>query len=57
MNQPFCKRLEEGFGWAEAIDGMRERWFAGREKLVLQFVLTMSAYNMVRMRNLGAVEP
>lgn len=32
---------------------MRKSRFVGREKLDFQFVLTMAAYNLVRMRNLG----
>jgi len=47
------KRIEECFGWAKVIGGMRKSRFVGREKLDFQFVLTMAAYNLVRMRNLG----
>jgi len=34
---------------------MRKSRFVGREKLDFPFVLTMSAYNLVRMRNPGAL--
>ncbi|MCB1998558.1 MAG: hypothetical protein H6961_09840 [Chromatiaceae bacterium] len=34
---------------------MRKSRFVGREKLDYQFVLTMAAYNLVRMRNLGVL--
>ena len=46
-------RIEEGFGWAKTIGGLRKSRFVGREKLDFQFVLTFAAYNLVRMRNLG----
>ncbi|MFC1334388.1 MAG: IS5 family transposase [gamma proteobacterium symbiont of Clathrolucina costata] len=55
VSQRFRKRIEECFGWAKTIGGMRKSRFVGREKLDFQFVLTMAAYNLVRMRNLGVV--
>ena len=45
----------ECFGWAKTIGGLRKSHFVGREKLDFRFVLTMTAYNLVRMRNLGVV--
>ena len=53
MSQRFRKRIEECFGWAKTIGGLRKSRFIGREKLDFQFVLTFAAYNLVRMRNLG----
>ena len=53
VSQRFRKRIEECFGWAKTIGGMRKSRFVGREKLDFHFVLTMAAYNLVRMRNLG----
>ena len=53
MSQRFRKRIEECFGWAKVIGGMRKSRFVGREKLDFQFMMVMSAYNLVRMRNLG----
>jgi transposase len=47
------KRIEECFGWAKTVGGLRKSRFVGREKLDFQFVLTFAAYNLVRMRNLG----
>ena len=52
-SQTICKRIEECFGWAKTIGGLRKSRFVGREKLDFQFMLTMAAYNLVRMRNLG----
>ena len=49
------KWIEECFGWARVIGGMRKSRFVGREKLDFPFVLTMSAYNLVRMLNPGAL--
>ena len=51
----FRKRVEECFVWAKAISGMRKSRFVGREKLDFQFVLTMGAFNLVRMYNFGVV--
>ena len=55
VSQRFRKRIEECFGWAKTVGGLRKSRFVGREKLDFQFVLTMAAYNLVRMRNLGVV--
>jgi transposase len=54
-SQRFRKRIEECFGWAKTVGGLRKSRFVGREKLDFQFLLAMAAYNLVRMRNLGAV--
>jgi len=34
---------------------LRKNRFIGREKLDFQFVMTFTAYNLIRMRNLGVV--
>jgi transposase len=52
LSQRIRKRIEECFGWAKTVGGMRKSWFVGRAKLDFQFVLTFAAYNLVRMRNL-----
>ncbi len=52
-SQTIRKRIEECFGWAKTIGGLHKSRFVGREKLDFQFMLTMAAYNLVRMRNLG----
>jgi len=54
-SQTIRKRIEECFGWAKTIGGLRKSRFIGREKLDFQFVMTFAAYNLVRMRNLGVV--
>ena len=52
VSQCFRKRIEECFGWAKTVGGLRKSRFVGREKLDFQFVLTMAAYNLVRRRDL-----
>ena len=54
-SQMIRKRIEECFGWAKTIGGLRKSRFIGREKLDCQFVLTFAAYNLIRIRNLKAV--
>jgi len=54
-SQTIRKRIEECFGWAKTIRGLRKSRFIGREKLDFQFVMTFAAYNLIRMRNLGVV--
>ena len=54
-SQMIRKRIEECFGWAKTIGGLRKSRFIGREKLDIQFVMTFAAYNLIRMRNLGVV--
>ena len=44
-SQRFRKRIEECFGWAKVIGGIRKSRF--------QFVLSMAACNLVRLRNPG----
>ena len=53
VSQTIRKRIEECFGWAKTIGGMRKSRFVGREKLDFQFVLTFAAFNLIRMRNIG----
>jgi hypothetical protein len=45
--------IEECFGCAKTVGGMRKSRFVGRAKLDFQCGLTFAAYNLVRMRNLG----
>ena len=53
VSQRIRKRMEECFGWAKTIGGLRKSRFVGRERLDFQFLMTFAAYNLVRMRNLG----
>jgi transposase len=49
------KRIEEAFGWAKTVAGLRKARHRGLPKLDWQFTFAMAAYNLVRLpRLLGA---
>jgi transposase len=52
VSQHIRKRIEECFGWGKTIGGLRQTKYRGTGKVDFQFVLTMTAYNLVRLRNL-----
>ena len=49
------KLIEQGFGWAKTVGGMRQVMVRGIEKVDHMFVLTMAAFNLTRMRSLGQI--
>jgi transposase len=49
------KRIEEAFGWIKTIGNLRKTRHRGIAKVDWYFTLAISAYNLVRMRNLGVV--
>lgn len=51
------KRIEQGFGWGKFIGPIRQVMVRGIKKVDQVFVLTMAAYNLVRMRTLGQIRP
>ena len=51
------KLIEQGFGWAKEIGGMRQVMVRGIEKVDQMFALTMAAFNLTRMRSLGQIRP
>lgn len=55
ISQQKRKLIEQGFGWAKSIGHIRQVMVRGIKKVDLQFVLTMAAYNLTRMRTLGQV--
>lgn len=55
ISQTKRKLIEQGFGWAKTVGGMRQVMVRGLEKVDQMFVLTMSAYNLTRLRTLGLV--
>lgn len=55
ISQQKRKLIEQGFGWAKFIGPMRQVMVRGLEKVDQLFVLTMTAYNLTRMRTLGQV--
>ena len=46
------KLIEQGFGWAKTVGGIRQVKVRGLKRVDQMFVLTMAAYNLVRMRKL-----
>jgi len=54
MSQRRRKLVEEFFGWAKVVAGLRKVKLRGREKVGWLFTLAAAAYNLVRMRNLMA---
>lgn len=48
------KCIEQCFGWAKTIGGLRQVMFRGLERIDQRFTLAMAAYNLVRMRTLVA---
>lgn len=55
VSQQKRKLIEQGFGWAKLIGPIRQVMVRGLEKVDQLFVLTMTAYNLTRMRTLGQV--
>jgi len=45
-------RIEEVFGWAKVIGGLRRARLRGTEKLDWVFTFAMSIFNLVRIGNL-----
>lgn len=43
------KRIEEIFGWAKTVGGLRKTRFVGRAKVGAQVLMTFAAYNLTRM--------
>ena len=48
------KRIEEAFGWAKTVAGLRKVRHRGLPKVDWQFTLAMTAYNLVRLPKLLA---
>ena len=57
MSQRRRKLIEQGFGWAKTVGGIRQVMVRGLKRVDQMFVLTMAVYNLVRMRTLGQVRP
>jgi transposase len=52
MSQRKRKRVEEIFGWAKTVGGIAKTRFRGAARVAAQFIMTMSAYNLIRMARL-----
>jgi IS5 family transposase len=48
------KRVEEAFGWAKTVAGLRKARHRGLAKVGWQFTLAMAAYNLIRLPKLLA---
>jgi len=57
ISQRKRKLIEQGFGWAKTVGGIRQVMVRGIERVDQMFVLTMAVYNLVRMRTLGQLRP
>ncbi len=57
LSQQKRKLIEQSFGWVKMVGRVRQVMVRGLEKVDQMFVLNMAAYNLVRMRSLGAVRP
>ncbi len=53
QSQRYRKRVEEVFGWMKTIGGMRKTRHRGLPRVTWSFLLSATAYNLVRMRNLA----
>lgn len=57
ISQRKRKLIEQGFGWAKTVGCIRQVMVRGLKRVDQMFVLTMAAYNLVRMRSLGQIRP
>jgi transposase len=57
VSQRRRKRIEEVFGWMKTVALQRKTRFRGPDRVGWMFTLAAAAYNLVRMRNLQAVNP
>ena len=49
ISQRIRKRIEEAFGWAKTVAGLRKMRHRGLPKIDWQFTLAMAAYDLVRL--------
>jgi hypothetical protein len=54
ISQRIRKRVEEAFGWAKTVAGLRKMRHRGLPKVDWQFTLAMAAYDLVRLPKLLA---
>jgi transposase len=57
LSQRKRKLIEQGFGWAKFVGPIRQVMVRGIKTVDQLFVLTMAAYNLVRMRTLAQLRP
>jgi transposase len=54
ISQRIRKRIEEPFGWAKTIGNIRQVMYRGTDRVREVFLVTMAAYNLVRLKTLLA---
>src|SRR5271154_522817 len=54
ISQRIRERVEEAFGWAKTVAGLRKMRHRGLPKVDWQFTLAMAAYDLVRLAKLLA---
>ena len=52
VSQRLRKRVEEVFGWAKTVGGLRKLRYLGRARNELSFTIAAAAYNLLRMAKL-----
>jgi hypothetical protein len=57
VSQRIRKRIEEAFGWAKTVAGLRNARHRGLAKVDWQFTFAMAAYNLVRLPKLLVAAP
>jgi transposase len=57
VSQRIRKRIEEAFGWAKTVAGLRKARHRGLAKIDWQFTFAMAAYNLVRLPKLLGAAP
>ena len=57
LSQIVRKRIEEHFGWAKTVGRIRQTVFRGLRRVDLQFKLTMTASNVLRLARIPIAVP
>jgi len=57
LSQMVRKRIEEHFGWAKTVGRIRQTVFRGLRRVDLQFKLTMTASNLLRLARIPMAVP
>ena len=57
ISQIIRKRIEEHFGWGKTVGRIRQTVFRGLRRVDLQFKLTMTASNLMRLARMPVVVP
>jgi len=57
ISQRVRKRIEEVMGWAKDVGPVRKTKFRGVDRVNFQWLLTLTGYNLIRLRNIAAEVP